>query len=81
MKGSNVTNTKERLVKIEGQVRGVMRMIEKNRDYAEILHQIKAIRKALKSVEQGIIEQNLGKYFGPGQPLKKILELVNVSDQ
>ncbi|MGC8780164.1 MAG: metal-sensitive transcriptional regulator [Anaerolineae bacterium] len=36
-----------RLKRIEGQVRGVQRMIEEDRDCAEILQQISAIRAAL----------------------------------
>lgn len=36
-----------RLKRIEGQVRGVQRMIEEDRDCAEILQQISAIRSAL----------------------------------
>jgi|YNPBryantNP2012_1023418.scaffolds.fasta_scaffold04052_4 DNA-binding FrmR family transcriptional regulator len=36
-----------RLKRIEGQVRGVQRMVEEDRDCAEILQQISAIRAAL----------------------------------
>jgi len=36
----------KRLRRIEGQVRGVQRMIEENRDCHEILHQLTAIRAA-----------------------------------
>ncbi len=36
-----------RLKRIEGQVRGVQRMVEEDRDCAEILQQISAIRSAL----------------------------------
>lgn len=36
-----------RLKRIEGQVRGVQRMVEEDRDCTEILQQISAIRSAL----------------------------------
>ena len=43
-------DAKERLKRIEGQVRGVMRMIEEGRDCEEVLLQISAIRSALRKV-------------------------------
>jgi DNA-binding FrmR family transcriptional regulator len=37
-----------RLRRIEGQVRGVQRMIEEERDCDEILHQMAAVRSAMR---------------------------------
>lgn len=45
-----------RLRRIEGQVRGVQRMIDENRDCREIFTQISAIRAALASVNAAVFE-------------------------
>ena len=48
----------ERLRKIEGQVRGIQRMIEDERQCVEILNQITAIRAALNRVGLRILEKH-----------------------
>jgi len=48
-----------RLRKIEGQVRGVTKMVEDTRYCVEILTQLKAIKSALSSVEANILESHL----------------------
>lgn len=45
-----------RLSRIEGQVRGVARMIEDERYCIEVLDQIQAIKAALKKVEEEILK-------------------------
>lgn len=47
-----------RLRKIEGQVRGVQRMVEEGNDCGEILNQIAAIKSALSSVGLLIFENH-----------------------
>lgn len=39
-----------RLRRIEGQIRGLQRMIEEKQDCAEVIHQLSAVRKALDKV-------------------------------
>lgn len=39
-----------RLNRIEGQVRGIKKMVEENRDCAKILEQVSSLRSALDSV-------------------------------
>jgi len=39
-----------RLKKIEGQIRGLQRMIDENKDCVEVVHQLSAARKALDKV-------------------------------
>ncbi len=39
-----------RLKKIEGQVRGLQRMIDEGKECAEVVHQLSAARKALDKV-------------------------------
>ena len=46
------------LRRIEGQVRGIQRMIEEKKYCIEILNQIAAIKGALTSVEKNILERH-----------------------
>lgn len=45
-----------RLRRIEGQVRGVQRMVEEGRDCRQIVNQIAAIRAALNGVNAQVLE-------------------------
>ncbi len=47
-----------RLTRIEGQVRGVARMIEDNRYCIDILNQIQAVKAALKKVEEHVLKDH-----------------------
>ncbi|MBV8978322.1 MAG: metal-sensitive transcriptional regulator [Alphaproteobacteria bacterium] len=47
-----------RLSRIEGQVRGVARMVEEDRYCIDILNQIQAVRAALKKVEQEVLKEH-----------------------
>ena len=49
-----------RLKRIEGQVRGLHRMVEEDTYCIDILTQISAATKALQAVSLGLIEQHLG---------------------
>ena len=48
-----------RINKIAGQVQGVGRMIEENRECPEILHTISAIHSALRSLEAKLLEDHV----------------------
>ena len=45
--------------RIEGQVRGISKMIEEKRYCIDILNQLKAIRKSINSVENKILKTHL----------------------
>ncbi len=45
-----------RLSRVEGQVRGVARMIQEERYCIEVLDQIQAVKAALKKVEEEILK-------------------------
>lgn len=45
-----------RLSRIEGQVRGVARMLEEDRYCIDILNQVQAIKAALKKVEEQVLK-------------------------
>ena len=48
-----------RLAKIEGQLRGVRKMIEERRYCIDIVGQIKAVTAALKQVQMGVLETHI----------------------
>ena len=48
-----------RLRRIEGQIRGVQKMIEEKRYCVDILTQLTSIVGAIKSVEENILERHL----------------------
>ena len=48
-----------RLRRIEGQVRGIARMIEGDRYCIDIMHQIEAVTSALKKVEEEILKDHV----------------------
>lgn len=48
-----------RLRRIEGQVRGIQRMIEEDTYCIDVLTQIAAVTKALQAVSIGLVEEHL----------------------
>jgi len=49
----------KRLSRIEGQVRGVMRMLDEDRYCIDVLTQIMAVRAALRKVEEEILRDHV----------------------
>jgi len=49
----------KRLRRIEGQVRGLQRMVDEDKYCIDILTQISAVTSALESVALGLLEQHL----------------------
>ena len=47
----------KRLKRIEGQTRGVQKMVEEERGCADILHQLSAINEAVRSVSRMLAEE------------------------
>jgi CsoR family transcriptional regulator, copper-sensing transcriptional repressor len=56
---SDKDNYLKRLRRIEGQVRGLQRMIENDEYCIDVLTQIAAATKALQSVSLGLIDEHL----------------------
>ena len=54
-KGAN----RRRLRRIEGQIRGLQRMVEEDRYCADILVQISSVREALRAVGQALMRNHL----------------------
>ena len=77
-----------RLGRIEGQVRGVARMIEQDRYCIDVLTQMHALRSALDKVEQDVLSEHLNHCvahaFTAGDEVErrsKIDELIEVLDR
>jgi DNA-binding FrmR family transcriptional regulator len=56
----NKENYAKRMRRIEGQVRGVAKMIEDDKYCIDVLTQISAVNSALQSVALGLLEEHLG---------------------
>jgi DNA-binding FrmR family transcriptional regulator len=72
---------KDRLARIEGQVRGVARMVEEDRYCIDVLTQISAIRAALDRVGLGLLDDHarhclVGGHGGPADPEDQVQELM-----
>jgi DNA-binding FrmR family transcriptional regulator len=72
-----------RLKRIEGQVRGLLRMVEKDADCPDILAQALSVRKALKSFSETVIERHMhsciehsGSAKESGQKLREFLTVL-----
>jgi DNA-binding FrmR family transcriptional regulator len=50
----------KRLRRIEGQVRGLQRMVEEEQYCIDILTQVTAVTKGLQAVSMGLLEDHLG---------------------
>ena len=53
------TSCLRRLSRVEGQVRGVARMVERDRYCIDILTQIAAVRAALRRVEEEVLSDHI----------------------
>jgi CsoR family transcriptional regulator, copper-sensing transcriptional repressor len=49
-----------RLRRIEGQVRGLQRMVEEDKYCIDVLTQVAAVTRALQAVSLGLLEDHLG---------------------
>ena len=75
----------KRLSRIEGQVRGLSRMVDEDRYCIDIVTQLSAVRAALRRVEQEVLRDHVGhcvKHAMQSDDLKdqerKIKELMDV---
>lgn len=73
----------QRLAKIEGQIRGVMKMVEIDRYCVDVITQIAAIQGGLDKVELGLLEGHvrhclLGHHGGPTTPEGQTAEVIGV---
>ena len=71
----------DRLARIEGQVRGVARMVEEDRYCIDVVTQINAARAALDKVALGLLDGHVrhclvGGHGGPSDPDDQAAELM-----
>ena len=78
----------KRLNRIEGQVKGVVRMLEEDRYCIDILHQIQAIKAALTKAETELLRAHAGECVDEAlrqgtvqEKRKKIVELVDLFER
>lgn len=57
---SHKANYAKRLRRIEGQVRGIARMIDEDKYCIDVLTQISAVNSALRSVALSLLDEHLG---------------------
>lgn len=72
---------RKRLARIEGQVRGVQRMVEEDRYCIDVVTQLSAIQAALDKVALGLLDDHArhcmqGKGPGSGDPAEQVEELM-----
>ena len=79
------TGSLKRLKRIEGQVRGLARMVEQDRYCIDIVTQIGAVRAALRKVEEEVLRDHVGHCVegaiasgNKGEQRRKIAELMDV---
>jgi len=58
MTEDNISAKLNRLKRIEGQVRGIAKMVEEDRYCMDILHQMQAVKSALAKVESQILKDH-----------------------
>jgi CsoR family transcriptional regulator, copper-sensing transcriptional repressor len=59
MANESKASSLKRLSRIEGQVRGLARMVEEDRYCIDIITQIAAVTAALRRVEEGILKDHI----------------------
>jgi CsoR family transcriptional regulator, copper-sensing transcriptional repressor len=79
------TSCQKRLSRIEGQVRGLAKMVDEDRYCIDIVTQIGAVRAALRRVEEEILKDHVGHCVehaiasgNKTEQRKKIAELMDV---
>ena len=70
-------NATTRLKKIEGQIRGIMKMVESEKDCIDIINQITAAEKALSGVSSIIMRQHVESCVTEAVSRGKGKEMVN----
>ena len=85
MQDATKTSVKKRLNRVEGQVRGLSRMVDDDRYCIDIVTQIAAVRAALRRIEEEVLRDHVAhcvehaiRSGKPDEQRKKITELMEV---
>ncbi|MCC6946385.1 MAG: metal-sensitive transcriptional regulator [Bradyrhizobiaceae bacterium] len=88
MHGQAKTSVLKRLRRIEGQVRGLSRMVEEDRYCIDVVTQISAVRAALRRAEEEVLRDHVAhcvegaiKSGNAAEQRKKIAELMEVIER
>jgi DNA-binding FrmR family transcriptional regulator len=88
MQQSSKVSCIKRLNRIEGQVRGLVRMVEQDRYCIDIVTQISAVRAALRRVEEEVLREHVAHCVEHAiasgdakEQRKKVLELMAVLER
>ncbi len=85
MQQATKTSCRKRLNRIEGQVRGLARMVEEDRYCIDIVTQLSAVRAALARVEEEVLRDHVAhcvehaiKSGNAAEQRRKVAELMDV---
>lgn len=82
MKAGTKKQVQNRLRRVEGQVRGLQKMVDEENYCIDIITQSSAIRSALSAVEDLMLENHLGEHvihqMKRGEEKKAIGEIINI---
>ena len=85
MRDKAKTSCRKRLSRIEGQVRGLGRMIDEDRYCIDIVTQLSAVRAALRRVEEEVLHDHVAHCVehaiasgNRGEQRRKVAELMDV---
>ena len=67
---------KQRINRIVGQLRGIEKMVDSDRDCSDILQQISAIKKAIDSLSTEVVISDVCKYIAKedSKRIEKVIE-------
>lgn len=82
MKNETKTQVKNRLKRVEGQIRGIQKMLDDDKYCIDIITQTSAVRKALSAAEDLILENHLSEHvihqIRHGEEKKAVREILSV---
>ncbi|MFN4087798.1 MAG: metal-sensitive transcriptional regulator [Alphaproteobacteria bacterium] len=85
MKDDTTRSCLKRLARIEGQVRGIARMVEQDRYCIDVVTQVQAVRAALRRVEEEVLKDHVEHCVehaiasgDPADQRRKVAELLQV---
>ena len=85
MQTDTKTSCLKRLSRIEGQVRGLSKMVDEDRYCIDVITQISAVRAALRRVEEEILKDHVGhcvehaiRSGDADEQRRKVAELIDV---
>ncbi len=85
MQAEAKASTRKRLARVEGQVRGLSKMVEEDRYCIDIVTQLSAVRAALRRIEEEVLRDHVAhcvehaiRSGDRGEQRRKVAELIEV---